>query len=388
MIKLPNDVSYILSTFRLHGRKAFVVGGSIRDILMGKTPHDYDITTDALPQQTREIFAGEHIIDTGLKHGTVTLRINHCSYEVTTFRKEGNYSDHRHPDSVSFSGSIGDDLSRRDFTINAMAYSPYEGLIDLFDSRKDLQEGIIRTVGDPDERFEEDALRILRALRFSSRFGFVIEEKTADAIHQKKELLRAISSERIFAELSEIVTSANATKTLRQYIDVINVFLPEIREITDLDSHAGVLSLRLALLFDQLESAQIRTLMNTLHCEKKLINEVILLHEFSRKPIIDADIYMKKCILPYLTKQQFELLCDMNGITDQNLISHIIDIYDHGIYLPKQLDIDGDDLLTIGFSGRQVGQLLDELINLVRENRLANQREILMGYCKKSRNLI
>ncbi|MBQ4254010.1 MAG: hypothetical protein II712_04195, partial [Erysipelotrichaceae bacterium] len=207
MIKLPEDVIYILQKLHDNGCSAFAVGGCIRDHLLNLQPKDYDITTEASADRVKEIFSSHHLIDTGLRHGTVTLRLNHQSYEITTFRTDGEYQDHRHPESVCFSSSIEDDLSRRDFTINAMAYSPFDGLIDLFGGQKDLQQGIIRTVGDPLRRFDEDALRILRALRFASRYQFEIEEGTSKAIHQQKDLLKLISRERILAEIREIMVN-------------------------------------------------------------------------------------------------------------------------------------------------------------------------------------
>ena len=177
-ISLPENVLYIIDTFYNAGYIAYAVGGCVRDSLMGKTPDDWDICTNAQPEKVKEIFSQHHTIDTGLKHGTVTLILDKKPYEITTFRKESTYSDNRRPDTVTFVTSLEEDLSRRDFTVNAMAYNHYDGIVDLFGGQSDLQNKIIRTVGNADTRFNEDALRILRALRFASTLGFTIEADT------------------------------------------------------------------------------------------------------------------------------------------------------------------------------------------------------------------
>ncbi|MBR0138031.1 MAG: hypothetical protein IJM15_06435 [Erysipelotrichaceae bacterium] len=388
MIRLPKDVIFILQTLHDNSCSAFAVGGCIRDHLLGAEPKDYDITTDASAQRVKEIFSDHHTIDTGLKHGTVTLRLNRQNYEITTFRTDGEYLDHRHPESVSFSSSIEDDLSRRDFTINAMAYSPYEGLIDLHNGQSDLKNGIVRTVGDPLKRFDEDALRILRALRFASRYSFKIEENTSKAIHQKKDLLKHISGERILAELKEILVSDDIDNYLNEYRDVFEVFMPDLGELHPLDDHLSDFSLRLAVLFTDYSDRQISRTLNSLHCEKKLLNLVRLLHQYQNKPIVNADIYLKKRILPYLDEHQFDLLADLQQISDPKLIEKVHSLYRKGGYLISDLAIDGSDLVSLGYSGKQIGSMLEKLLSAVVENRLQNERETLMGYCKRAQNMV
>ena len=200
---LPKTVEYIISTLEGAGYRADVVGGSVRDFLLGKTPSDYDITTDATPDMTKEVFRHERTIDTGIKHGTVGLYLDGEVYEITTHRVDGEYKDSRHPESVSFTTDIKEDLARRDFTVNAMAFSPRFGITDPFGGREDLENQIIRAVGDPTLRFTEDALRILRAVRFASVLGFEIEEKTALALGEKADLLKNVSPERIWVELKK-----------------------------------------------------------------------------------------------------------------------------------------------------------------------------------------
>ena len=204
-IRIPDKVRYILKTLRSAGFEAYVVGGCVRDCLIGRQPGDWDITTSALPLQVKALF--RRTIDTGLQHGTVTVMLQQDAFEVTTYRLDSTYSDGRHPDSVSFTTSLAEDLRRRDFTINAMAYAPDSGLVDLFGGLEDLRAGCIRAVGNPFERFDEDALRIMRAVRFAAQLGFAIEEQTLRAIHRFAERLRLISSERIREELVKLLVS-------------------------------------------------------------------------------------------------------------------------------------------------------------------------------------
>jgi len=227
-IKLPKDVIYILQRLENSGYSAYVVGGCVRDALLGNAPQDWDICTSALPQQVINTFSDYRVIKTGIKHGTVTLMLNSNMYEITTFRTEKDYSDNRRPDTVEFVADIKEDLSRRDFTVNAMAYNPKQGLIDLFFGLDDLDMHIIRTVGNADVRFNEDALRILRALRFSAKLCFNIEKSTAASVHRNKGLLNNIAAERILAEFKQLLLSENAVNILREYYDVISVFIPEI----------------------------------------------------------------------------------------------------------------------------------------------------------------
>ena len=228
VIKIPPQVNRATQILQSNGHSAYVVGGAVRDMLMGKAAHDWDITTSALPEETLKAFADFRTIETGLKHGTVTVIVDGMSLEITTFRIEGDYSDNRHPDSVDFTDKIEDDLSRRDFTVNAIAYSPEKGFADPFDGQTDIKNKIIRCVGDPDKRFGEDALRILRALRFSSVLGFEIDESTKESIHHNFKLLANISVERVFVEISKLLCGKNAGRILREFEEVFFFILPEI----------------------------------------------------------------------------------------------------------------------------------------------------------------
>ena len=230
---LSNACKKAIESLEKAGFEAYAVGGCVRDSILGKIPTDYDITTSALPDETKAVFKNEHVIETGIKHGTVTVLIEHQPLEITTFRIDKNYSDNRHPEKVEFTRSLKDDLARRDFTINALAYSDKTGIIDEFGGISDLEHGTIRAVGEADLRFNEDALRIMRALRFASVLGFEIEEKTAESIHKNRELLKNISIERFSSELIKLLCGKGAEKILLEFSDVLFVLIPELSVLKD-----------------------------------------------------------------------------------------------------------------------------------------------------------
>ena len=226
---IPQYAATVLERLEHHGFEAYVVGGCVRDSLMGRTPKDWDVCTNALPQEVLRVFRKFHVIKTGLKHGTVTVMVDHQPVEVTTFRIDGAYTDNRHPDSVNFVSRVGEDLARRDFTINAMAYNPRRGLVDAFGGREDLDARAIRCVGEPDERFHEDGLRILRALRFAARYDFNIETETAHSIRRNRHLLANVSAERIFTELKGILAGEGVLSMLLGFPEVFAIIIPEIQ---------------------------------------------------------------------------------------------------------------------------------------------------------------
>lgn len=226
---MPKNVDTAINLLQSAGFEAYAVGGCVRDSLLGKTPNDWDITTSAKPENMKSVFADFHCIDTGIKHGTVTVVIDGEPLEITTFRLDGEYEDNRHPKSVTFTSNLGADLGRRDFTVNAMAYSKMTGTVDLFGGQNDLKNGIIRCVGDPDRRFNEDALRILRALRFASALDFEIEEKTAQSLLKNRALLGNISEERIAKELLKLVCGKGAKRILTDFAPVLFEILPELQ---------------------------------------------------------------------------------------------------------------------------------------------------------------
>ncbi|MFT4144966.1 MAG: CCA tRNA nucleotidyltransferase [Mobilitalea sp.] len=223
---IPDKVNKIIEELRNHGFEAYAVGGCVRDMILGRSPQDWDITTSAAPMEVKSIF--RRTVDTGIVHGTVTVLMDKDHFEVTTYRLDGEYEDNRHPKEVSFTSSLTEDLKRRDFTINAMAYNEAEGVIDLFGGMEDLQKGIIRCVGSAIERFEEDALRILRAVRFSAQLGFSIEEDTLEAVKSKAENLKNISAERIRVELTKLLISDHPDRLRDLYnMGITKVIMPE-----------------------------------------------------------------------------------------------------------------------------------------------------------------
>lgn len=226
---MPKNVDTAINLLQSAGFEAYAVGGCVRDSLLGKTPNDWDITTSAKPEDMKSVFINFHCIDTGIKHGTVTVVIDGEPLEITTFRLDGEYEDNRHPKSVTFTSDLGADLGRRDFTVNAMAYSKMTGTVDLFGGQNDLKNKIIRCVGDPDRRFNEDALRILRALRFASALDFEIEEKTAQSLLKNRALLGNISEERIAKELLKLVCGKGAKRILTDFAPVLFEILPELQ---------------------------------------------------------------------------------------------------------------------------------------------------------------
>ena len=234
-MELPGTVLNLIDRLEQAGYSAYAVGGCVRDSLLSLEPHDWDLCTSALPEQMLEVFRGEHVAETGLRHGTLTGIVDHVPYEITTFRTDGDYTDHRHPDSVSFVGDVAGDLARRDFTVNAMVYSPRTGLVDLFGGREDLARRVIRCVGVPRERFREDALRILRALRFASVYDFSLDPETGKALRELAPTLENVAAERIREELFKLLCGPGAGRILRAYPDVMSVIIPDLRPMIGYD---------------------------------------------------------------------------------------------------------------------------------------------------------
>ena len=235
---IPDQVKTALERLNAAGHETYVVGGAVRDLVRGSGPvRDWDLATAALPEQTEAVFRDFPLIETGLKHGTVTVLLDGMPLEITTFRVDGAYTDHRRPDGVRFTGRLEEDLARRDFTINAMAWSPQRGLVDPFGGSGDIRRGLIRCVGTPERRFQEDALRILRALRFSSELRFAIEKETAAALRRQRELLGAVAAERVHSELTRLLCGPGAEEVLLKYGDVLAVPIPELAPMFGFQQH-------------------------------------------------------------------------------------------------------------------------------------------------------
>ena len=380
---LPDDVKRIINLLEKASHNAYAVGGCVRDSLMGREVNDYDITTSALPEQVEMVLTGDSIkyIETGLKHGTVTAVINHIPYEITTFRCDGEYRDNRRPESVCFVSDIKEDLSRRDFTVNAIAYNEKEGFVDLFGGREDIENKIIRTVGDADKRFNEDALRIMRALRFASQLGFTIEEQTEKAIFRNKELLRNIAVERIFKELQKIILGENCDEVIGKYIDVIRIVIPEItaNQIGELPKKDY---LRFAVLLNGSDKKD--EVLNFLKVSNEFAKNVKTIAEYYDCEINNDRLQLKKLLGVMGETLLFDLLELKNNEKAVQIVREIIE--NNEPYKISDLAINGYDLMELGFKGKEISQMLEYLLDEVISNPAKNEKEILIKIAERLRS--
>ena len=390
-VKLNENATYIISRLESHGFSADIVGGSVRDFLLGKEPNDFDITTNATPDEMRRVFSDLKTVDTGIMHGTLTVVIDKEPYEVTTYRLDGEYSDGRHPDTVSFAKEIKEDLSRRDFTVNAMAYNPARGLTDLFGGRTDLDLRLIRAVGDPRVRFSEDALRILRALRFASSLGFNIEENTAIAVKETRNLLSRVSMERIFAEWKKLIAGTGACHIISEFSEVIEVFLPEISGFSIPSADAFDLAspdIRELLLFHTAgrSSSDYEVAMTRLRSDgkRKKYGSAVL---SGMGEEISDEISFKKLLINYgadVARGILELKVAF-GILTKDAISRLDAILSSGTpYRISDLAVSGTDLLGIGLHGSQIGDTLKSLLIAVSEGLCENNKNSLLDFVSKN----
>lgn len=432
---LPAAAEFIISRLNENGFQAYAVGGCVRDSLLGVVPKDWDICTSALPGDMQRVFAGQHVVETGLKHGTLTVVINHVPYEVTTFRVDGAYTDHRHPDEVRFVQDVREDLSRRDFTVNAMAYHPETGLVDAFGGLADLAAGIIRCVGEPERRFDEDALRILRALRFASTYAFHIEEKTAAAVHSLKGTLTGVAAERIRVELCKLLCGRGVGDILRQHADVIFQVLPELAPMLSFQQHTpfhrydvwehtvralesipATEVLRLAMLLHdsgkpsaftldensvghayghQAISAEIAArALESLRVDNATKERVLLLVKHHDIPLDTTPQCLKRRLHQFGEEAVRQLIevrrADMMGkgtLTAEEVNNHADSLRQaldallatQPCVTLKDLAIRGGDVMQLGVKGKAVGLCLDYLLNQVMDARLPNTRANLLA---------
>lgn len=391
-ITLPRDVEYIISSLEAAGYRADIVGGSVRDFLLGKAPGDYDITTSALPDEVKEVFSTERTIDTGIKHGTVTLILDSVPYEITTYRFDGEYDDSRHPSSVSFTRRIEDDLMRRDFTVNAMAYSTRHGLTDLYGGRGDIDARLIRAVGDADTRFREDALRILRALRFAATLGFDIEENTADAVIRNAYRLSKVSAERIYVEWRKLLFGASAYRIILDFSSVIVEIIPELSSLALPDEsrfeRATYLSRMFSLFALSCEnpSSSFESAMRRLRVDNatRIMGMTVLssLGKFDLKTD-KGIVYALKEIGELAVRELIELEM-LLGYDARSASERLDAILSAGTpYRISDLKINGNDLLAIGAQGREIGDILNLLLDEVIEGRIQNEPDELTAAAKQ-----
>lgn len=366
---LPNPVKWALNRLTSCSYEAYAVGGCVRDMLLQRVPHDWDVCTSASPQQVIDCFADVRVVATGLRHGTVTALLDGQQVEITTYRVDGDYADHRHPDQVHFTTSLREDLARRDFTINAMAYRPDKGIIDYYGGREDLDQGIIRCVGNPDERFSEDALRILRALRFASRFAFEIEPETEAALLRHREELRYVSVERVLTELA----GTDFSKVKERYLPVVQVVIPELMHIDVRPGLPVEPAIRLAALLKGLDAGAI---LKRLKASTALTERVAAIVS-ELDTMVGADDVSLRQLLRHIGPSAAEQLLVIQD--NPQAIEALRRILRRGdAYTLRQLEVTGKDLLKLGLSGPQIGRALDGLLTKVIEGELPNEHYKLM----------
>ena len=389
MWKLPAGAEFVIRRLHDAGFQAYVVGGCVRDTLLGREPKDWDVCTNALPQQMQQVFADCHVVETGLQHGTLTVMYQHEPYEVTTFRVDGEYTDHRHPDEVIFVTEVKDDLSRRDFTVNAMAWSPETGLVDAFDGQGDLARKLIRCVGDPKKRFQEDALRIMRALRFASVYGFDIDPATDAAIHALKHTLKDVAAERIRVELLKLLCGQGAGEILRAYPDVMQVIMPPLAKVDWAATVAAVENvdavsetLRLTMLLHQLSPADAKSVLMSLKPDNFTRDWVLALvtnQNFAFQPKRHS---LLTALALFGKAQTYDLLAvrRAKGLTDCEALEDVLgDVLLDGVcYSVKDMAINGRDLMALGAKGKTVGACLNHLLGLLLKEEISNDRDVLL----------
>lgn len=443
-IDIPNGAKILIHTLQDNGYSAYVVGGCVRDSILGREPHDWDICTSATPEQILEVFKDKRVIETGLQHGTVTVVLDKIPYEITTYRIDGVYSDNRRPDSVTFTDNLVEDLQRRDFTINAIAYNDTHGLIDPFGGIDDIKHKKIQCVGSAKERFNEDALRILRAIRFASQLGFSIESETDWQIHQLHKNLEYISVERINSEFCKIVSFDNFCVELLLYKDVFSLFIPELKEMIDFpqnnpwhiynvfehtvhaitECNSNDLITRLAVFFHDFGkphsyqdgedgirhfkghekvSADVTDLiMKRLRFDNDTRNKVVELVQYHDATLPIGKKYVKKW-LNKIGEEQFRRLLKLKEADNkaQNLersserigelheIESLIDevLKEQECFSLKDLAIKGEDLINIGYKqGKVLGSVLHTLLDCVIAEEVENNKVELLQKADEMKN--
>ena len=440
VIDLPAEVKGIIEKLEASGHEAYIVGGCVRDSLCLAAPKDWDVCTSAPPEQTLNVFSGENVIETGLQHGTVTVVLNHKPFEITTYRSDGIYSDSRHPDSVEFLTDIKGDLSRRDFTINAMAYSPKAGVVDFFGGIEDLKNGLLKCVGDPDERFQEDALRILRAMRFASTLEMKIEENTAKAMFSNRGLLGRISKERIASELNGMIVGTGAYDVFVEHAAILLEIIPELapalgfeqnnphhcydvltHTFKSIDSAPKDLAVRLALLFHDIAKPICYSLENgvghffghqqagaeiagkvlsrlkydndTVSAVKKLVlhhdSEILpesrnvkrwlnRIGETGLRQLVEVKRADIMAQAERYRQERLDILKDVSGTIDEV-------IEQRQCFSLKDLAVTGREMMEIGIPpGPQIGKMLKLLVDMVIDEQVDNSKEELMRVAERS----
>lgn len=443
-INIPLNIKNVISVLYENGFEAFLVGGCVRDFILGKVPYDFDITTNALPHEMQKCFKDYKVIETGLSHGTLTVVSEGENIEITTYRKDGEYEDGRHPLSVEFTPSLEEDLKRRDFTMNAIAYSEKDGFVDFFGGIKDIENKVIKAVGNPYERFSEDKLRIMRGIRFSSQLSFAIESETKEAIFSLKDGLKEISAERISVELDKLLMGDNVYLVLTEYAEVLSVVIPEIKPCIDfeqknpyhiytvwehiakaVEKSSKKIEVRLSMLFhdigkprcftvdekgvghfkghEEISAEMAKEIMQRLKKSNDTIRTVstlVSMHyikpskenndEFSDKQI--------RKILSKISREEFFLLTDVLRADSMSKAEFALErlpaidrmeksaeeMYERNECLSlKDLSVNGNDISDLGYKGKEIGEALSFLLDAVISEKVINEREKLIEYLTK-----
>lgn len=395
-MKLPRYVTLAIDLLESSGFQAVVVGGAVRDYLLGLTPNDYDISTNARPEEIKEVFKNYFTLDTGIKHGTITVFISHQQLEVTTFRREESYDDYRHPSKVFFEDNLQADVLRRDFTINAICYN--KQLIDLVGGTSDLNNNIIRAIGEADQRFIEDPLRILRAMRFAATLSFTIEDETRQAMFTNIDLLSKISQERINLEFSKLLLGIKAKEVVEEYHIIIKKVIPEFiinHNLLALNYLGDNLSLRLVVFFMNNTYNELYQSLKALKYSNKIIKEVLFYHNNYHLSFTNDEKELLKMFKKYQYEEMQNIILLQLGLakaqkkdekielltTIQTKLKKIYQKYD--CFQIQDLQISGKDLIRLGFSeGVTIRLILDKLLDEVLATNLKNNRQELINYTK------
>ncbi len=437
-LKIPDFADKVLQMLKNGGFEAYFVGGCVRDSVLGRIPHDWDICTDARPDEMKNVFEGLHTEEIGIRHGTLTVFSDNKPVEVTTYRCDGEYSDHRSPDKVSFVSDLKSDIMRRDFTVNAMCYDPKNGLTDIVGGEEDAKNGIIRCVGEPSLRFEEDALRIMRALRFSAVLGFEIEKNTCAAMWEKKHLLEYISAQRIFSELSGLLCGAYAADVLREYGGIIAVIIPEISRCFGFEQHnphhmydvwthicksveicRPERDIRLTMLLhdiakplcavmdengtghfkghQQMGAELAYGILKRLCCPNDVTERVcgLIREHDDRIPVERGAVkrfiakYGYDFFMDYLEVRRADTYAQSEYLREEklrdldSLAAIAIRLEEENACLTTaQLAVGGEDMLSLGLSGKAVGEALRGALGAVISEEIKNEREEILRYVK------
>lgn len=415
-ITIPNAAELIISRLDEHGFEAYVVGGCVRDSIMGIPPHDWDICTSALPEQIIEVFSDLKVIPTGLKHGTVTVVLYGDEYEITTYRIDGEYSDNRHPEAVEFVKDLKLDLMRRDFTINALAYNHKSGIIDYFNGVEDIHNKVIRCVGNPNDRFSEDALRIMRAIRFATRFGFEIEQETRKSLFTHQSLLRNISAERINSELTKTLQHITFETNVGLLVDMMTLLTEVVPEFGGCDIQKisvrllrsiSDIEVRLALLFD-FDDNDIENVLYRLRFSNYLFKSVTTIVKYGRRIMNDRnqlEIVKESISCNEYDKTDYyevRLLHDIGHKLSTWSILYTYSFFDkddndnqdilRALFLKTirceipyrlaDLQVKGNDLISLGYNGKEIGNVLNTLLDMVMRQTVPNDRDKLIQVAK------